>query len=229
MEVNHGKNDIELTRARLREEVRNIPFKKPASPQTVPLQKKLLSRKFLTALLILCIIVVSLIIFLRQESPLQENRPIRTPAAPSKIYSAPAQAQSDQSISSVMQVPEKTSQNADTEQPKPAGRYPSGWPDELRYPAQFVMEDANTVRTPDQSQPAYAVKLHYDGDMQAAAKSLSSYLESQGWQVSERSELDSGAISIKLTRNNGRDTSEILIDPYPEEPGKVRILAIVFL
>jgi hypothetical protein len=110
-----------------------------------------------------------------------------------------------------------------------ANLYPSGWPDELVYPNEFGLVDANTVRIPDKYLPAYAVQMRFAGDIQSAADTLSSYYKDRGWQLTYRMELDSGALLMKISRNDGRDNGEITIDPYPDEDGNMRIVAIVFM
>jgi hypothetical protein len=70
--------------------------------------------------------------------------------------------------------------------------------------------------------------MRYTGEMQNAADSLGSYFSEHGWQLTSM-KLDSGALLIKVTRNNGRDSGEITIDPYPGDEGRVRITAIVFI
>ena len=226
--MDQNKKDIESSRARLREEIRNIRFAKPVTLKTTPRQRNILSWKSI-GLPVLFIIIVSAIIYLYHEPAVQENSPGRSPVAPWKTASVPSSLQSDQFLSSTAQTSEQTMQGGNIEFSAPGGRYPSGWPDELCYSTPFVMEDANTIKLPYTYLPAYAVKMHYQGDAKDAAKSISDYFENNGWQITGLYELEAGATSIRLTRNNGRDTGDILIEPYPGEPGKVRIMAIVFL
>jgi hypothetical protein len=224
--VNQDKKDIELNRARLREEVRNIQFIKPVIPKTVSPQRNILSWKSVTGLLAFCIVVAIISILLYHEPDVQENT---SPVAPWMTAAVPYPSQSDQSLSSSTQAPEQTMQSGNVELSSPVDRYPSGWPDELCYSTPFVMEDANIIRLHYTYLPAYSVKMHYQGEAKDAAKSISDYFENHGWQISGLYELEAGATSIRLTRNNGRDTGDILIEPYPGEPGKLRIMAIVFL
>jgi hypothetical protein len=227
--VNQDKKDIESSRARLREEVKNIQFTKPVILGTVSPQKNILPWKSITGLLVFCIVVAIISIFLYHEPDVQENSPSISTVAPWKTTAVPFPSQSDQSLLSSIQAPEQTIQSGNMELPAPVGRYPSGWPDELCYSTPFVMEDANTIRLPYTYLPAYSVKMHYQGEAKDAAKSISDYFENHGWQITGLYELEAGATSIRLTRNNGRDTGDILIEPYPGEPGRVRIMAIVFL
>jgi hypothetical protein len=178
---------------------------------------------------VLFIIIVSVIIYLYHEPDVRENSPSTSPVAPWKTTAIPSPSQSEQFLSSATQTSEQTTQGGNIEFSASAGRYPSGWPDELCYSTPFVMENANTIKLPYTYLPVYAAKMHYQGEAKDAAKSISDYFENHGWQITGSYELEAGATSIRLTRNNGRDTGDILIEPYPGEPGRVRIMAIVFL
>jgi hypothetical protein len=232
LKADERKKALELSKNWLREEVKNKQSAQPAiSHKATPYRKKL-SLMTGVAALAFCVIVIVLINNLSQRNADKQEDPVnqqsiespvtlRTKPVLSATFPTPSAAPNSSTS-------EQPAQNSDEKAVAPANNYPSGWPEEVRYPAQFTVLDAKTVRTHDNELPAYAVQMRFEGDMPTAAESFSSYFATQGWRIVERTELDSGAISINVARNSDRDSGNIIIDPDPLDTGKVRITAIIF-
>jgi hypothetical protein len=231
LKTDERKKALELSRNWLKEEVKNS-----CSPQ-LDVSKKIspyrnrLALIFVVAALVVGVIIIVLINNLFPPNPDKQNipvnqRPIESrETTPDSLLAASTQSQPAVPNLSGENHP---AQNSNEKASRPSKLYPSGWPEELHFPVQFILQDANTVRTHDNVLPAYAVQVGFDGEMTTAVESIASYFEKKGWQIVGRSELDSGAIKIDVARNGERDSGHITIDPDPLNTGKVRIVAIIF-
>jgi hypothetical protein len=232
LKTDERKKALELSRNWLREEIKNKHSAQPAISHKASPYRKILALMIGVAALAFCVIIIVLINNLsqlnadKQEDPVNQQsiEPQVTPRTKPVLSTTVPTSSSAPNLS----ITEQPEQNSNEKAAMPANNYPSGWPDDVRYPAQFTVMDANTVRTHDNELPAYAVQMRFEGDMQTAAESFSSYFAARGWRIVERSELDSGAISINVARNGDRDSGNIIIDPDPLDTGKVRITAIIF-
>lgn len=224
MKDDERKKVLELSRNWLKEDVKYNRSVQPAIlHQASPRRKKvaLLS----SAAIIIIGIIIAVLVSNFMQSDDGQKKDTTTPQSNSLVtqrttFSLPsAQMPSSTSVQNVS----KTERSAPM-----ANNYPSGWPEELVYPAKFSLVEANTLKVQDKYSPAYDAKMRYDGSINSTAEDFSSFFTAQGWQISERTELDSGALLIRMTKNEGRDHSKVTIDTFPGESDKVRIVATVF-
>jgi len=106
--------------------------------------------------------------------------------------------------------------------------YPTEWPSDLRYPAQFVPVETTSGDLPGSVARGWGTKLVHQGDAGNAADKLSAFFISNGWQIIERTELDSGGYLLSLQRHDRQDTGAVVIDPDTEQPGHIKIIITVF-
>ena len=231
MKTDERKKALELSRNWLTKEVGNNRSSQPDVSQRTSHKRNNRGLLIVVAVLVVGVIIIVLINNLSQHNEDKQKDPANPQSITSRIaksfFSAASTTPSSEPAPNSLTT-EQLTQNSDEKASRPSRYYPSGWPEELHFPTQFILQDANTVRTHDNALPAYAVQMGFDGDMQVAEESVSSYMEKQGWKIVGRSELDSGAIKIDVTRNGERDSGHITIDPDPLNTGKIRIVAIVF-
>jgi hypothetical protein len=231
MKVDERKKALELSKNWLKEEVKNSRSTQPAiSGKASPYRTRLALLISIAAIIVGTFGFVLVHNYSQRDSDKQKNtvNP-QSIASPGTLISPPTASGPSFPATANFFGAEQPAPNSDEKGTMSNNNYPSGWPEELLYPAKFHMLEANTIRIPDKYLPAYGVKMRYEGDMNSAAEAFSSYFATRGWQVADRTELDSGALHIRITRNNGRDNGEVTIDTYPGESGKVRIVAIVYI
>jgi hypothetical protein len=229
LKTDERKKALELSRNWLKEEVKNNHSAEPAIFKRALSYRKKFALMIGIAVLFVGVVIIMMINNLSQHNADKQKQPGNQQSIESQTTNPALSATATTPLSTTNSSGvEQPAQNSDEKAARPAKHYPSGWPEELNFPAQFTLQDANTVRTHDNALPAYAVQMGFDGDIQTAAESFSSYFEKRGWQIVERSELDSGAVQIKVARYNGRDSGNITIDPDPLNTGKTRIIAIIF-
>ncbi|HPL97249.1 MAG TPA: hypothetical protein PLB14_08240 [Smithellaceae bacterium] len=221
------KQALELTRRWLENDTTNEgTIRHPPSGIAVPRHKR--AARFLAMLLVLISAGVLCAIFFidrdnvvksssseyrkvrHREAPRSEGRP-----AHSVLASGAANWEAIQSL-------EETA-------PASLEQYPSGWPEELFYPDSFTLMEADIVGIHDHNLPAYAAVLRYEGTVLSAAEDLRAHLRAKGWQIADWDDLDSGAMLITVSTNDGRGSGEITVDLYPGQAGKVRIVAIMHI
>lgn len=105
--------------------------------------------------------------------------------------------------------------------------YPTDWPIELRYPEQFSVVEVSSGTLPDSASTGWAVKLRYAGDLKSAANILSSFFAEKGWQIVERTELDSGGVLLVIERGD-KSTGIVIMDTDASNPDYTNIIATVF-
>lgn len=106
--------------------------------------------------------------------------------------------------------------------------YPEDWPIELRYPEEFNLVETSSGSLDPGAPKGWAAKLRFEGDVKRAADLLSSFFTENGWQVSERTDLDSGGILIMIERNAGANQGILVIDLDLTDPAYTNVLATVF-
>jgi len=117
---------------------------------------------------------------------------------------------------------------AAVEFPSQVTTYPPDWPPDLRYPVQFSLAEATSGVLPQGITKGWAAKLVYQGDPRSAADLLSTFFTSKGWQIIERTELDSGGFLILLQRGDKQHTGAVVIDPDTKRPGYTKIVTTIF-
>ncbi len=116
---------------------------------------------------------------------------------------------------------------AAVEFPTQAIDYPGDWPAQLHYPRQFDLVEAISGELPGGGSTGWAAKLRYRGEPSSAADLLSSFFTSQGWQIAERMELDSGGFLLLVERDNKTGSGILIIDPDPVDRLYSRVVALV--
>ncbi|MBP6569352.1 MAG: hypothetical protein KA270_19405 [Saprospiraceae bacterium] len=104
--------------------------------------------------------------------------------------------------------------------------YPPDWPDEIRFPKEFVLVDYSSGLLPDNSKEGWSTKLRFYGNPSDAVKEASSYMEDKGWIVLQNDKLDSGGYLLLLQNEQG--TGAIVIDPDPGNPSQTIIITTIF-
>jgi hypothetical protein len=106
--------------------------------------------------------------------------------------------------------------------------YPYGWPAELQYPNEFALVGASSGSLDPDSPEGWAAKLRFRGGASSACDLLTSFFISKGWQINERTGLDSGGILVMVERNAGANEGILIIDPDPTDPANQNVLVLVF-
>lgn len=105
--------------------------------------------------------------------------------------------------------------------------YPPEWPADLRYPEQFGVVETSSGTMPSGGAKGRAAKLRHKGDATSAADAMSSFFTAKGWQVVQRSALDSGGMLLLVQKGDRQHSGIVVIDPEPGNADYVRILATV--
>jgi len=105
--------------------------------------------------------------------------------------------------------------------------YPPDWHPDLRYPDQFHLVEVSVGVSP-QGSKGWGAKLVFQGDPKNAADLFAIFLASKGWQVVERTELDSKGFLLIVQKGDKQHAGTIVIDPDTQRPGYIKIIATVF-
>jgi len=105
--------------------------------------------------------------------------------------------------------------------------YPSDWLDELRYPEEFHLTEASSGKMMESEKIGWAAKLIYEGKLIDAQEEMVTFFESNGWQVVQSTQLDSGGSLIIINNTNG-GSGMVVIDLDQNDPDYIRIEAVVF-
>lgn len=106
--------------------------------------------------------------------------------------------------------------------------YPTAWPAELRYPAQFTLVEAVSGTPPGGAALIWTAKLRFHGSPTEAANLLRTFFADHNWQTTE-TKLDSGGTLLILERDGKKSTGNVIIDPEPGSPTDTRALATIRL
>jgi hypothetical protein len=116
---------------------------------------------------------------------------------------------------------------ANVEFPTQIAEYPTDWPVELRFPEEFTLADTSSGKLPEQDSVGWSAKLRYHGDPKSAADALSAFLIEQGWQIGQRTDLDSGGVLVLIEKDGG-GSGIIVIDSDISDLTYSNIVATVF-
>ncbi|MCU0485753.1 MAG: hypothetical protein MUC85_06530 [Anaerolineales bacterium] len=111
----------------------------------------------------------------------------------------------------------------DVEFPTQSIDYPSDWPPELRFPADFALVGAETGSMPESTATGWAVKLRFAGNTGSASERLQQFLGETGWSVAEQAALDGGGWVLVFQREAGSAVAVIDIDPGSPDSSRVLI------
>ena len=115
---------------------------------------------------------------------------------------------------------------ANVEFPAGQAQYPADWPEELRFPPDFVLADASSGTLPEGTTTGWAVKLRIKGNPSEAKQLISEFLKDKGWTAVESDQLDSGGFSLIIKRENGNGI--VVIDPDPNISSQTLVIVTVF-
>lgn len=104
--------------------------------------------------------------------------------------------------------------------------YPVDWPEELKFPDEFVLVDSSSGTLPKGIIQGWAAKFRYKGNPSDVDIAISSFLIEKGWSIIEKSKLDSGGYSILIMMENG--TGIIAIDKDPNKTSQSLIIVTIF-
>lgn len=110
--------------------------------------------------------------------------------------------------------------------PADATNYPAEWPEEFRFPKEFILLDSVNGSLPESETVAFSAKLKYPGTPSEAKKIIASFFANIGWSIVEDHTLDSGAVTMVLQKGEGNGI--IAIDKDPKDPASTLIVATLF-
>jgi len=106
-------------------------------------------------------------------------------------------------------------------------QYPSDWPNELKFPKDFMLVDSTSGLLPGASTKGFSAKLRYKGIPFEAEKIISSFFKDNKWSIVETDKLDSGGFSLLIQHNN-KGNGIIVIDADPNNSLQTIIIATIF-
>ncbi len=104
--------------------------------------------------------------------------------------------------------------------------YPADWPDELHYPEVFSLVETTSGLLTDGAK-GWGAKLLYEGGAQDAADLLTSFFVDGGWQVVDRTELDTGGLLLLVQQAEKENSGALILDPDPNDPRLTRVVATI--
>jgi hypothetical protein len=110
--------------------------------------------------------------------------------------------------------------------PSEQTQYPADWPDELKFPNEFVLVDSSSGKLPENTVQGWAAKFRYKGKPSEAEKVMSPFLKERGWTIVESHRLDSGGYSLLIQLEQG--SGIIIIDDDPNTMSESLIIATIF-
>jgi hypothetical protein len=105
-------------------------------------------------------------------------------------------------------------------------RYPAEWPNDLKFPEQFVLVDSASGSLPESTSIGWSVRLIYQGNTDATVKALSEFLGSKDWTITDNLSVDSNNVSILIEREGS--SGIIAISSDPNNPSQTLITATFF-
>jgi hypothetical protein len=110
--------------------------------------------------------------------------------------------------------------------PSESIQYPVDWPDDLKFPKDFVLVDSTSGTLPESTAKGWSAKLRYQGKPSEAETAITAFFEEKGWTIVENNPLDSGGATLLLQRNHG--SGIIVIDVDPKNSSATLVVATFF-
>lgn len=110
--------------------------------------------------------------------------------------------------------------------PSEPTQYPEDWPDDLKFPEDFVLVDSTSGTLPESTTEGWSAKLRYQGKPSDAVELASAFFEEKGWTIFQKTRLDSGGFSLILQREQG--SGIVVIDSDPNDASATLIIATLF-
>jgi hypothetical protein len=105
--------------------------------------------------------------------------------------------------------------------------YPTDWPEDLKFPKDFVLVDSTSGTLPESTTKGWSAKLRYQGKPSEAENATTAFFEEKGWTIVENNPLDSGGSTLLLQREQANGI--VVIDVDPNDPSVTLIIATFFL
>lgn len=105
--------------------------------------------------------------------------------------------------------------------------YPPDWPNDLRYPDEFILVETVVSPTFADGTRMWDAKLRYKGDLKTADRLLSQFLTAKGWQIIDHIESLKRGITVMIERNNQLNSGGLLLNSDTEHPDDVIILVTI--
>jgi hypothetical protein len=127
-------------------------------------------------------------------------------------------------LPSIYHIPPKL---ANVDFPTEEKQYPTDWPNELKFPDDFLLVDFTSGTMPENSITGWSIKLRYQGKPSSAVEMLSTFFEDSSWTIVENDELDFGGFLLLIQREQGNGVIVIEIDP--DNSLQTLVIATIFL
>jgi hypothetical protein len=105
-------------------------------------------------------------------------------------------------------------------------QYPVDWPDDLKFPEEFVLVDSTTGQMPESTTTGWSAKLRYQGKPSDAVELASAFFKEKGWTILQKIQMDSGGFTLILQREQG--SGIIVIETDPNNNSETLIVATLF-
>lgn len=105
-------------------------------------------------------------------------------------------------------------------------QYPADWPDEFKFPKEFVLVDSSSGVLPESAAMGWSAKLRYSGQPSDAVKAITAFFDNKGWTIVESNQLDTGGFSLLIQRAQG--SGIVVIDGDPNNSSQTLIIATLF-
>jgi hypothetical protein len=110
--------------------------------------------------------------------------------------------------------------------PDEAVQYPADWPEELKYPKDFILVDTASGSYSEDTPVAYSAQLRYRGTPSQALAAMVAFLQENGWSVLDSTTSNSGNASLIVERAQGSGLIGFNIDS--NDSNQTLITATIF-
>lgn len=105
-------------------------------------------------------------------------------------------------------------------------QYPTDWPNDLKFPKEFVLVDSASGTLPESTAKGWSAKLRFQGKPSGAVTAISGFFEEKGWTIVENDRLDSGGFLLLL--RHGQGDGIVIVDTDPSNSSHTLIIATLF-
>lgn len=105
-------------------------------------------------------------------------------------------------------------------------QYTADWPDDLKFPNDFLLVDSSSGTLPEGTAIGWAAKFRYYGSPMEASQAIVLFLSEHEWTVVEDVKLDAEGISLLVQRQDG--SGVIVLGTDPNDPSQTLIVASLF-
>lgn len=116
---------------------------------------------------------------------------------------------------------------SDIEFPQDEINYPNIWPENIRFPEEFLLVEARSDYLQTDSTTIWTAKLRFKGEIETAENEITSFFISNGWQILDRTEEQSAGVIVIISKGDESNQGFIIIGSDASDPSNTNLFVSV--